>query len=225
MDPVIVFYNFPSLQFFSFHQIYSLVSGNVGVNYGRRGDNLPSPNAVVNLLRSRNVDRIRLFRDDPDFAGNWIWKNVLSFTDVHFRYISVGNEIEIPSAEASNHIVPAMKNLNNALTATGKTISVSTTISFGLVVDSFPPSSGRFSDNAENIMRSIVEFLVANRSPLLVNIYPYFSYDGDQQQMPLDYALFTADRVVKVGGANVDIVISESGWPSSENGNMATIPN
>ncbi|KAI3950773.1 hypothetical protein MKW92_033342 [Papaver armeniacum] len=255
-------------------------AGVVGVNYGRNGNNLPSPTEVVKLLRSRNIDRIRLFSpdsdalnalrgsgigvvlgvpnpdvqkigNDPDFARNWINTKVVAFSDVQFRYISVGNEIEIPSDAASNAILPAMKNLNNALKAAGRTIPVSTTIKFSLVRDSFPPSKGRFSDDAQNIMRSIVEFLEANRSPLLVNIYPYISYNDDPQKIALDYALFTADRVVaidnanglqyknlfdamtdaaytaieKVGGSNVDIVIAESGWPSGENGNIATIPN
>ncbi|KAI3996286.1 hypothetical protein MKX01_026754 [Papaver californicum] len=279
MDPIILFYKI----FLAVLLISSNVfaeAGNVGVNYGMDGNNLPSPTEVINLLRSRNVDRIRLFSpdadalnalrgsgigvvlgvpnpdvqrigNDPDFAGNWINTNVLAFNDVQFRYISVGNEIEIPSAEASNYILPAMKNLNDALRAAGKTIPVSTTIKFSLVVDSSPPSSGRFSDGAQNIMRSIVEFLVANKSPLLVNIYPYFAYNDNQQQIQLDYALFTADSVVvtdsgnglqyrnlfdamtdaayaaieKVGGSSIDIVITESGWPSSENGNIATIPN
>ncbi|KAI3874657.1 hypothetical protein MKX03_022092 [Papaver bracteatum] len=237
---------------------------------------LTIPTEVVKLLRSRNVDRVRLFSpdtdaldalrgsgiqvvlvvpnpdvqrigNDPEFARNWVNNNVLAFNDVQFRYISVGNEIEIPSAAESNSILPAMKNLNDAIRAAGKTIAVSTTIKFSLVQDSSPPSKGRFTDSSE-IMTSIVEFLAANGSPLLVNIYPYFSYN-DNQQIPLDFALFTADRVVvtdnglqyrnlfdamtdaayaaieKVGGSNVDIVIAESGWPSGENGNIATIPN
>ncbi|RZC91810.1 hypothetical protein C5167_007815, partial [Papaver somniferum] len=121
-------------------------AGNAGVNYGRNGNNLPSPTEVVKLLRSRNVDRIRLFSPDsdalnalqgsgiqvvlgvpnpdvqrigidPEFARNWVNNNVLAF-----------NDIEIPSAAASNAILPAMKNLNDALTAAGKTIAVSTTI-------------------------------------------------------------------------------------------------
>ncbi|KAI3945078.1 hypothetical protein MKX01_017533 [Papaver californicum] len=256
------------------------MSGNVGVNYGRQGNNLPSPAAVINLIRSRNISRIRLFSpdsdvlnalrgtgigvvlnvpnpdiqrigNDPDFAGNWIWQNVLSYNDVQYRYISVGNEIDIPHAPASTLILPAMKHLHNALRAAGNNTPVSTTIATSLVVDAFPPSSGRFSDGSQNIMRSIVEFLVANRSPLLVNVYPYFAYSLNQQQIQLDYALFTANRVVvtdsnnqlqyrnlfdaltdatysaieKVGGWGVDIVITESGWPSGENGNIATIPN
>ncbi|KAI3845167.1 hypothetical protein MKX03_012958 [Papaver bracteatum] len=31
--------------------------------------------------------------------------------------------------------------------------------------------------------------------------------------------------IEKVGGYNVDIVIAESGWPSGQNGDIATIPN
>ncbi|KAI3874656.1 hypothetical protein MKX03_022091 [Papaver bracteatum] len=276
MEPKILFYK---ISFFAVLLIASNIfaeAGNVGVNYGRHGNNLPSPTEVVKLLRSRNVDRVRLFSpdtdaldalrgsgiqvvlvvpnpdvqrigNDPEFARNWVNNNVLAFNDVQFRYISVGNEIEIPSAAESNSILPAMKNLNDAIRAAGKTIAVSTTIKFSLVQDSSPPSKGQFTDSSE-IMTSIVEFLAANGSPLLVNIYPYFSYN-DNQQIPLDFALFTADRVVvtdnglqyrnlfdamtdaayaaieKVGGSNVDIVIAESGWPSGENGNIATIPN
>ncbi|KAI3950772.1 hypothetical protein MKW92_033341 [Papaver armeniacum] len=259
---------------------FTRLFGNVGVNYGRQGNNLPSPAAVINLIRSRNISRIRLFSPDsdvlnalrgtgigvvlnvpnpdiqrvgtdPDFAGDWIWKNVLSYSDVQYRYISVGNEIDIPHSPVSNLILPGIKNLHNALRAAGNNTPVSTTIATSLVVDAFPPSSGRFSDGSQNIMRSIVEFLAANRSPLLVNVYPYFAYSLNQQQIQLDYANFTANRVVvidsnnqlqyrnlfdaltdatysaieKVGGWGVDIVITESGWPSAENGNIATIQN
>ncbi|KAI3839327.1 hypothetical protein MKW98_012878 [Papaver atlanticum] len=253
MEPIILFYKisfFAVLLLLISSNIF-VEAGNVGVNYGRQGKDLPSPSAVGSLLRSRNVDRIRLFSpdwdvlnalrgsgigvvlcvpnpdiqrigNDPDFAGNWIWNNVLSFNDVQFRF-----------------------------QAAGKTTPVTTTISFVVAVDSYPPSRGRFSDGAQNIMRSIVGFLVANRSPLLVNIYPYFVYSENRQQIQLDYALFTANRIVvrdsdnglqywnlfdamtdaayaaieKVGGYNVDIVIAESGCPSGQNGDIATIPN
>ncbi|MCL7024250.1 hypothetical protein MKW94_028146 [Papaver nudicaule] len=275
MDPIILFYK---MFFFAVLLVSSNIfaeAGNVGVNYGRLGNNLPSPTAVINLLKSRNVDKIRLFSPDsdvlnalrgsgigvllcvpnqdvermaydPDFAGDWVWKNVLVYNNVVFRYISVGNEMG-----ASDRILPAMRNVNNALRAAGRAISVSTTIKTDLVVDSFPPSRGRFSDSSQNIMRSIVQFLAENRSPLLVNVYPYFAYNFNQQQIQLEYALFTANRVVvtdngnglqymnlfdaitdatyaaieKVGGGSVNIVIGESGWPSGQNGNIATISN
>ncbi|MCL7028474.1 hypothetical protein MKW94_020884 [Papaver nudicaule] len=275
MDPIAMFYK---MSFFAVLLISSNIfaeAGNVGVNYGRLGNNLPSANAVINLLRSRNVDKIRLFSpdsdvmnalrgsgigvllcvpnsevqrmaNDPSFARSWVNTNVLAYNDVQFRYISVGNEMG-----ASNQILPAMRNVRDALRAAGRTIAISTTIATDLVVDSFPPSSGRFSDGSQNVMRSIVQFLVENRSPLLVNVYPYFAYNLNQQQIQLDYALFTANRVVatdsgnglqyrnlfdaitdatysaieKVGGGSVNIVIGESGWPSGQNANIATIPN
>ncbi|KAI3845168.1 hypothetical protein MKX03_012959 [Papaver bracteatum] len=252
----------------------------VGVNYGMDGNNLPSPTAVVNLLRSKNVDRVRLFSpdsgalnalrgsgigvvlgvpnsdvqsmgNDPSFSRNWVNTNVVAFGNVQFRYISVGNEIDIPRAAESGSILRAMNNIRDALRAAGRTIPVSTTIIFSLVVDSFPPSKGRFSDGALPIMGPIVRSLVDNRTPLLVNVYPYFSHTGNPQQVPLDYALFTENRVVatdsgnglqyrnlfdamtdatyaamdKVGGSSIDIVITESGWPSGQNANIATIQN
>ncbi|OVA15430.1 Glycoside hydrolase [Macleaya cordata] len=251
--------------------------GVVGVNYGRLGNNLPSPTAVVNLLKSRNIDRVRLFSPDADalnalrgsgikvvlgvpnddlqklgdssFAKTWINNNIVPYrNNVQFRYLAVGNEV-IPGGLAGN-VPPAMQNLNAALKAAGiGDIPVTTAIHSAVLGTSYPPSAGQFSNAADSVMRSIVGFLVANKSPLLVNIYPYFAYTGNPRDIQLDYALFTANRVVitdgnnqyrnlfdamvdstyaaleKVGGGNVEIVISESGWPSAQNGNIATIPN
>ncbi|MQL00586.1 hypothetical protein EI005_25610, partial [Escherichia coli] len=83
-----------------------------------------------------------------------------------------------------------------------------------------------------------------NGAPLLANVYPYFSYVDNQQTIHLDYALFTQqgnnevgyqnlfDAILdavyaaleKAGGSNVNIVVSESGWPS-EGGAGATVEN
>ena len=80
-------------------------------------------------------------------------------------------------------------------------------------------------------------------------MYPYFSYLYNPNDISLSYALFNSTEVVvrdgslgytnlfdaiidavysaleKVGVETVEIVISESGWPSDENGDVATIPN
>ncbi|XP_026443025.1 putative glucan endo-1,3-beta-glucosidase GVI [Papaver somniferum] len=236
MDPITFFY---TISFFLLLSVSSsnifAESGVVGVNYGRLGNNLPSPAAVISLLKSRKINHIRLFSpdkdvlnslrgsgvkvvlgvrnqdirrigNDPAYARTWIKTNIVAFKNVQFRYISVGNEVDIPRSPASAHILPAMQNLNSALKAIGI---------------KFPESS---------TCKCIS-----------------FAYNENRQTIKLDYALFTANRVVvtdgsknyrnmfdaitdatylaieKVGGPNVRIVITESGWSSPGNGNIATI--
>lgn len=133
-----------------------------------------------------------------------------------------------------------------ALTSAGlpNHIKVSTAISTTVLGTSYPPSSGSFSSVASPTLGSIIKFLSSNGSPHLANVYPYFSYVGNTGSIDLRYALFTSpgisvtdgslqyqnlfDAIVdslysaleKVGGSNVGIVLSESGWPST--GGIAT---
>ncbi|KAA8549794.1 hypothetical protein F0562_001478 [Nyssa sinensis] len=145
-----------------------------------------------------------------------------------------------------------MQNIYNAIVTAGlqNQIRVSTASYTGLLGISYPPSNGAFGDNVRSFMDPIIRFLVNNGSPLLVNVYPYFSYIGDPVSIQLSYALFTAPGVVvrdpnnnleyqnlfdalvdahyaalgRAGGPNLDIVVSESGWPS-EGGNAANLDN
>lgn len=143
-----------------------------------------------------------------------------------------------------------MKNIQAAMSAAGLgQIKVSTSVSYGVLGQSYPPSNGAFSPTAQPTMTSIVQFLVQNGAPLLVNVYPYFSYVGNEAQIRLDYALFTAPGTVvtdgqyqyqnlfdalmdalysaleRTGGANVPIVVSESGWPSAGGDASTTVAN
>ncbi|GMH00020.1 hypothetical protein Nepgr_001859 [Nepenthes gracilis] len=249
----------------------------VGVCYGRNGNNLPSEQQVVSLYQSNGIGRMRIY--DPDQAAlqalkgsnielildvpndslqslatdasQWVQSNVAPFaSDVNFRYISVGNEVE-PSDSNAQYVLPAMQNVRTALNALNLgEIPVSTAIKFDLLGTTYPPSAGSFSSSAAPYITPIINFLNSNGAPLLANIYPYFSYVDNSQSIDINYALFTSPGTVVtdsgnglqyqnlfdamvdslyaalsgVGGQNVAVVVSESGWPS-DGGTAATVDN
>ncbi|WCJ36657.1 Glucan endo-1 3-beta-glucosidase [Euphorbia peplus] len=249
----------------------------IGVNYGLLGDNLPNPNQVISLLKSKNVNQIRIFdpnpgvltavkntgisvilgvvnndlpqlSNNPAFAKQWVTKNVVPYYPAtKIKYISAGNEV-IPGG-LGNYVLGAIKNLDAALISANIHIPVSTSLSFVAIGQSYPPSTGAFSAAATPILKPIVAFLKSKNYPLLANVYPYFAYVSNPNQIRLDYALGNATTVIvrdgnfqytklfdamvdtvyaaleKVGGSGVNVVVSETGWPSAENGNYATINN
>lgn len=214
----------------------------------------PNPN-VLQALRGSNIGLIvdvprtdlRSLGSDPSAANRWVQNNIVPYaSNVNFRYIAVGNEIMPGDAEAGS-ILPAMQNVQNALQSANLAakIKVSTAIKSSLV-SGFPPSAGVFIDSP--YINPIVDFLKSNESPLLATIYPYFSYTGNMNDIPLEYALFTSPKtqvydgnfqyqnlfdalldtvyaaLANAGAPNTPIVVSESGWPSA-GGQAATFGN
>lgn len=220
------------------------------------------PNSsVLEALRGSNIEVI-LGVPNPDLqslanpsnADSWVQRNVLSFrSNVRFRYIAVGNEVSPVDGGTSGFaqfVLPAMKNIYNAIRSAGlqDQIKVSTAIDMTLIGNSYPPSAGAFRGDVRQYLDAIIGFLADARSPLLANIYTYFSYVGNPRDISLPYALLSSPSVLvwdgsrgyqnlfdamldalysaleRAGGASLDVVVSESGWPS-EGGSATSIDN
>ncbi|KAL2228205.1 UNVERIFIED_CONTAM: Glucan endo-1,3-beta-glucosidase, basic isoform, partial [Sesamum indicum] len=199
-----------------------------------------------------NEDIIRI-ASDAKLAKSWVRNNILKYENVNFRYIAVGNEIsplDGGSAGIAPSVVPAMQNIYNAISAfgLGGKVKVSTALSFAVLGTSYPPSAGAFRPEIQSsYINPIVQFLAKTRGPFLVNVYPYFAYVSNPNDIHLDYALFTSPSIVvrdgkyqyqnlfdamvdathaalqKVGG-DVEVVVTETGWPSA-GGTATTVDN
>lgn len=177
---------------------------------------------------------------DPSAARTWVENNIQNYPDVNFRYIAVGNEVN-PNNDNRQYVdivLPAMQNVHQAIVDAGLAdqIKVSTATYTGLLSNSYPPSAGEFHDNVKRFIGPIINYLRQNNLPMLANIYPYFAC-RDNADVSLPYSLFTSGPLVndnglvysnlfdamldahyaaqtRLGGGDLKIVVSESGWPS-----------
>ncbi|KAF3445728.1 hypothetical protein FNV43_RR10904 [Rhamnella rubrinervis] len=198
----------------------------MGVNYGRNGDNLPSPADTIRLYEKCQINFIRIYEpnhqvlealrgkpillslgvknedlqglaSDPSAADQWIKDNVSPYiSDVNIEFITLGNEV-IPGPQ-SQYVAGA---INNTLTALNnarfiKGIKVTTVVGSNALASSYPPSAGAFTDEAASAFRDIAPILSQRGSPIMVNVYPYFAYANDPEHISSDYALFTAKHTI-----------------------------
>ncbi|CAH8333902.1 unnamed protein product [Eruca vesicaria subsp. sativa] len=193
------------------------------------------PNSdALNALRGSNIE---LILDVPNsdlggIASSQTEANTWSKTTSRTTTVS-------DSSGAGSVLIQAMQNIDRAVSEAGLRIQITTTTYMGAFTDTYPPSSGRFRDEYRNFLQPAIRFLVNKRSPLLVNIYTFFGYK-DSRDISLEFALFkpnpgfkdpqtqhsynnlfdaNLDSVYaaldKLGGGSLDIVVSESGWPTS----------
>ncbi|XP_060201053.1 LOW QUALITY PROTEIN: glucan endo-1,3-beta-glucosidase-like [Lycium barbarum] len=182
-------------------------------------------------------------------ANTWVQDNIKNyFPDVKFKYIAVGNEVDpgTNTGQYARFVGPAMGNIYNVLSAAGlqDKIKVSTATYSGLLANTYPPKDSNFREEFKGFINPIIEFLARNNLPILANLYPYFGHIYNTVDVPLSYALFNQQGTNSIGyqnlfdalldsfyfaiekarGPNVEIVVSESGWPAEGNPS-ATIEN
>lgn len=242
------------------------------MNYGRIANNLPSAAKVVQLIKSQGLDRVKVYDTDPavlkalsgtnikvtvdlpnellykaakypSFAQTWVQKNVAAYhPSTQIETIAVGNEVFVDPQNTTKFLIPAMKNVHEALVKFNlhSSIKVSSPIALSALQSSYPSSSGSFrSELIEPVFKPMLEFLRQTGSFLMVNAYPFFAYESNSDVISLDYALFRENPGVVDSGnglryfnlfdAQMDavfaamsalkyddirMVVTETGWPS-----------
>lgn len=136
----------------------------LGINYGQIADNLPSPEAVIPLVKSVGATRLKLYDADPvvlkafadtdvEFmvcignellskmrdpkqAQGWISENVQSFLPAtKITTVVVGNEIlSFNDTAQSQSLLPAMQSVHAALVTLGLDTQVAVTTAHSLAI-------------------------------------------------------------------------------------------
>lgn len=180
---------------------------------------------------------------DPSQARAWIQQNVQSFLPrTKITCITVGNEI-LSGKDTSliSNLLPAMQSLHGALVSLGldQQVNITTAHSLAILGNSYPPSSGSFLQNLAQYIQPLLDFHSKTNSPFLINVYPYFAYKASPDTVSMEYVLFQSNQGVTdpntnlnydnmlyaqldsvysaikaMGYNNIDVRVSETGWPS-----------
>ncbi|XP_052152220.1 glucan endo-1,3-beta-glucosidase 14-like [Oryza glaberrima] len=180
---------------------------------------------------------------DPAAAQAWVQQHVRPYLpSARITCITVGNEVFKGNDTALKaNLLPAMQSVYNAVVALGLQgqVNVTTAHSLDIMGSSYPPSAGAFRPDAVPYIQPLLNFLSMAGSPFLINCYPYFAYKADPGSVPLEYVLFQPNAGVTdpntklnydnmlyaqidsvyaamqaLGHTDVDVKISETGWPS-----------
>ncbi|KAI3949822.1 hypothetical protein MKW92_046216 [Papaver armeniacum] len=203
---------------------------------------------ILVSLGTLNEDLASL-SSSQDAANSWVATNIVPYKDdVKFGWVTAGNEV-IPGPLAQ-YVPGAMTNLYNALVKIGlDQIKVTTVVPAFVIGTSYPPSAGAFSPEVVEVMTQVSALVKRYGAPLMINVYPYFAYAENPEYVSLEYALFTSTTPVvvdgdlkyynlfdamvdsfnaaleKIGMSDVNIAVSESGWPSAGNEPYTSVDN
>ncbi|XP_049392729.1 glucan endo-1,3-beta-glucosidase-like [Solanum stenotomum] len=173
----------------------------------------------------------------------WLQSNIFAYVSPNqVKYLVVGNEIFLEDPFYSPYIVPSISKLYQALQTLGlaTTIKVSSSHASTILSNTYPPSSsGTFESNVKQILVPLLQFLRDTRSPLMVNVYPFFAYINNPKYVSLDHALLNRSSYMeydknlaydnmfdasidafvyameKEGFNDIPVMVTETGWPTS----------
>lgn len=178
-------------------------------------------------------------------AATWIDRNVVAFyPETLITAIAVGDEVLTTIPSSAPLLMPAIESLYSALVAANlhTQIQISTPNAASIVLDPFPPSQAFFNQSMASVISQLLQFLSRTKSPLMMNLYPYYVFMQNKGVVPLDNSLFkpltpskemvdpnTLLHYTNVLDAMVDsvyfsmknlnvtdvvVLVSETGWPS-----------
>ncbi|KAF3531318.1 hypothetical protein DY000_02037098 [Brassica cretica] len=146
-------------------------------------------------------------------VDTWLHNNILPYyPTTKITSISVGLEVTEAPDNATGLLLPAMRNIHTALKKSGldKKIKISSSHSLAILSRSFPPSSATFSKKHSPFLKPMLEFLVENESPFMIDLYPYYAYRDSSEKVQLEYALFESSS--QVVDPATDTVLSHASY-------------
>ncbi|EXB24800.1 Glucan endo-1,3-beta-glucosidase 8 [Morus notabilis] len=190
-------------------------------------------------------DQLNKLASSYNHAKDWVKENVTKHLrdngGVDIRYVGVGNEPFLSSYNGSflKPTFPALKNVQKALNKAGVGDKIKATIPLNADIydsSSNTPSDGNFRDDIRDLMIQIVRFLNDNKSPFMVNIYPFLSL-YQNSNFPQEFAFFDGSKTIndkntqydnvfdanhdtlvwslrKAGVPDLKILVGEVGWPT-----------
>ncbi|KAA8515518.1 hypothetical protein F0562_018871 [Nyssa sinensis] len=178
-------------------------------------------------------------------AATWVGRNVAAYyPETLITAIAVGDEVLTTVPSSAPILMPAIESLYSALVAANlhTQIKISTPHAASVVLDPFPPSQAFFNQTLTQYILPLLQFLSRTKSPLMMNLYPYYVFMENKGVVPLDNSLFkpltpskemvdpnTLLHYTNVLDAMIDsvyfsmknlnitdvvVLVTESGWPS-----------
>lgn len=178
-------------------------------------------------------------------AATWIGRNVAAYyPQTLIIAIAVGDELLTTIPSSASLLIPAIESLYSALEASNlhTQIKISTPNAASIILDPFPPSQAYFNQTLTPVITQLLQFLSRTKSPLMMNLYPYYVFMQNKGVVPLENSLFkpltpskemidpnTLLHYTNVLDAMIDsvyasmrnlnfsdivVLITETGWPS-----------